>query len=120
MKKQLILLSLLALAIFSCDKEDEEPATACGVSDPIENLQWLKQMKEEAAALGESSQYSYIMQAVYEGETVFYNGFCCPHCNWILTLYDCSGNAIEKDYSISDVEKITVLWRPDNSVCEFN
>lgn len=119
MKRQLILLSLLAMTIFSCDKKEDEPAFACGVSDPVANLPWLKQMSEEAA-LDESTQYSYIAQATYDDETVFYNGYCCPNCNWLLTLYDCSGNTIEKDYSISELENNTVIWHPENSECEFN
>jgi hypothetical protein len=117
MKKPLYLVFICLLFAFSCT-EDEDPATACGVADPIENLAWLQEMTENLSE-GSLSEYSYIKQATYKGETVFFPGSCCPHCNTALILYDCSGNAIQEDYTIDDLEDEKLIWQPANSTCYF-
>lgn len=117
MKKSLYLLLFCLLFSFAC-QESDDPVIVCGVSDPIENIAWLKQLAEES---GKSSlaEYSYIMQAKYKGERVFYWGTCCPNCNWILVLRDCSGNEIEGDYTFDDLEDKQVIWQLENSQCSF-
>jgi hypothetical protein len=103
MQKPLLLILFCLLFSFACD-EKEDPVTACGVSDPLENLAWLKQMAENAA-IGGLSEFSYITQAKYKGKRVFYQGSCCPNCSWALILYD--------------LEDSEVIWQPDGSQCDF-
>jgi len=117
MRKSIYPILLCLLFTFSCD-EDEDPATACGVDQPIENLAWLQEMEENLSE-GSLSEYSYIKQATYKGGTVFFPGSCCPHCNWALILYDCSGNAIQEDYTMDDLEEQKLIWQPANSTCNF-
>jgi len=111
-----ILLSLLIC--FSCNETDD-PKMVCGSTDPLNDLSWLKAVKE-AYAYGELSEYNYIGQASYGGENVFYLASCCPACNWALVSYDCSGNLIEGDHSLEDLDNKKVIWNAENSKCMFN
>lgn len=119
MKKLMIPILLLSTVLcFSC-KDDEEPATACGVSDPVENLAWLNAIKVDSET-SSGSEYSYIAQATFEGETVFYRGSCDPLANWALILYDCGGNQIEEEYTFDDLENTLLVWQPEDSACNFD
>lgn len=117
MRKSIYLVLFCVLVGFSCDEKDD-PTTACGVSDPVENLAWLKQLAEEASS-GGLSEYAYITQAKYKGKRVFYLGSCCPNCNWALILYDCEGNALDDEISFDDLEESKLIWHPENYQCTF-
>lgn len=118
MRKSIYLVLFLALVGFSCEEKDD-PISACGVSDPIENLPWLA-AKKEAVATGPMSEYSYIVQATYDDQTVFYVGLCCPTCNTVIILYDCSGNALEGDVDLNAIKDGKVIWQPENVECLFD
>ena len=113
MKKSIFPILFCLLFSYSCTEEDD-PAT-----DPIENLAWLQEMAENLSARS-LSEYSYIKQATYKGQTVFFPFNCCPHCNTALILYDSSGNAIQEDYTMDDLEDQKLIWHPANSTCSFN
>ena len=115
MKKALYPILFCLVLSFSC-KDNEDPATACGVSDPVENIPWIKQWAEESAK-GGLAEFSYIAQAKYKGKRVLYWGSCCPMCLWALILRDCSGDRIEGDYTFDDLEDVKVIWEPENSQC---
>ncbi|WP_339703233.1 hypothetical protein [Algoriphagus aquimarinus] len=117
MKKSIYPILFFLLIGFACEEKDD-PATACGVSDPIENLPWLKQLAESAST-GGLSEYAYITQAKYKGKRVFYQGSCCPNCSWALILLDCEGNRINEEISFDDLEDSEVIWKPGNSECVF-
>jgi hypothetical protein len=51
---------------------------------------------------------------------VFYLASCCPNCNWALVSYACSGNKIEGDYSLEDLENKKVIWKAEDSECLFD
>ncbi|MEB2775026.1 hypothetical protein SYJ56_06895 [Algoriphagus sp. D3-2-R+10] len=117
MKKSLFPLLFCLLFSFAC-QESDDPATACGVSDPIENIAWLKQLAEESAT-GGLAEFSYIAQAKYKGKRVFYWGSCCPNCSWALVLRNCDGNRINDEISFDDLEDTKVIWQHENSQCNF-
>ncbi|SFB26325.1 hypothetical protein [Algoriphagus aquimarinus] len=117
MKNSIYLILFFLIIGFACE-EKEDPATACGVSDPIENLPWLKQWVSESTT-SDSEGYSYIKQAIFKNETVFFWGSCCPNCDWGLVLRDCSGIEIEGDYNFENLKDQKVIWRPENSQCVF-
>ncbi|WP_439489849.1 hypothetical protein [Algoriphagus sp.] len=117
MKKALYPILFCLVLSFAC-KDNEDPATACGVSDPVENIPWLKQLAEESAT-GGLAEFSYIAQAKYRGKRVFYWGSCCPNCSWALILLDCSGDRVAGEYTFDDLDDQKVIWRPENSQCSF-
>ena len=114
MNKYSFLILLSFLFCFSCDVFDG-PANSCSVSDPINDLPWLNTMKE-----GYISEYNYIGQATYEGETVFYFASCCPLCNWALKSYNCSGEKIEESHTLEDLKNKKVIWKAEDSKCTFD
>lgn len=116
MKKYLFLFVFSSL-LLSCDN-DEGP-TSCGVENPVEDLAWIKASIEDVNNTG-LSEYSYLSQAKYQGETLFFFGSCCPFCNWALIVTDCQGNALEGDIRLTDLSDVTVIWQPANSVCDFS
>lgn len=115
--KKFLLLIVCSAFLFSCN-EDENPAV-CGVENPVEDLAWIKASIEEFSSDG-LSNYSYLSQARYQGETVFFFGSCCPFCNWALIVKDCQGNVLEGDIKLTDLTDQKVIWQPDNSVCDFS
>jgi hypothetical protein len=115
--KSFLLLLLSAAFLIACNESDL-PAV-CGVENPIEDLAWLKQ-EIENASIPNSSEYSFLMQATYRGQTVFYFGFCNPLWNWATILRDCQGNQIPGEVSLTDLVNEKVIWKPANSVCTFS
>ena len=116
MKKYLFLLVCSAL-LFSCN--DEEGPAVCGVENPVEDLAWIKSAIQEMSGPG-FSEYSYLSQARYQGETVFFFGSCDPLANWALIVRDCQGNPVEGEISLTDLNGQKVIWKPSNSVCNFS
>ena len=118
MKKSILPFLLCIILGFAC-QDNNDPASACGVNDPVENIPWLKQLAENSE--NESSEgYSYIAQAKFNGKRVFYLGSCCPFCNWALRLFDCEGNLISDEVNFEDLEDTEIIWQPDNSQCSFD
>lgn len=115
MKKYLLYLVFSAF-FFSCN-ENEEPVS-CGVENPVEDIAWIKAAIEEYST-NQNAQFSYLKQARYDGETVFFFGSCCPNCLWALIVKDCQGNVIEGDIAFEDLTSQEVIWQPSNSECVF-
>ena len=118
MKRLLYLLALASILILSvmlsCDK-DESKSDPCDVSNPIEELAWLK------ATIDDLSEYSYIMIADYNGETVFYFGNCNPLANSVSSVYNCNGDFIGYTNDIrSEITNDRLLWKHEDSECNFN
>lgn len=82
--------------MMSCEKLDK----TCKYDNPLEDLQWLKDLKSSLTNCG--CEIS-IFQATYNKETVFYDAITDPRCNSIfnITLRNCSGDTIKTyDYSL--------------------
>ena len=111
--KSFLYLFILTGIIISCStKENDIPV--CEVDNPIEELEWLKEIKNSIdSCLCETSIY----QGLYKGQTVFYM-VCRPECCDMgdFTLWDCNGNIV-KEFRIIDydpeedkVENIKTLY----------
>ncbi len=123
MKYTEYILTLCFLFFLSCTKDDVQKA--CYNEDPVEELEWLSSQISELEA-GSLSEYQYIKQAEYKGELVFVFGNCCPFCGSVFSVYNCSGEKIghlgnrEEDIDFSKLENVTLIWKPNNSQCNFN
>ena len=93
-------LSILLIALFtgtiflSCNDDNEEKGTCtfCGVENPLEDLVWLKQIKEEMANdIAPAKISSCLYQNDKEGFLIN-NCVTCP--DYGENLYDCQGNCI--------------------------
>ena len=123
-------------AVASC--EDCDPgfgdSTACSVENPVEELPWLRNeiASREQRDPSEFTQYFYIAQTEYRGETVFVDGNCCPTCNTVVPVLNCEGELIgllgygeenEEDINYIDfsiLERATIIWKPKGGTCALN
>lgn len=65
-----------------------------------------------------SRKYFYLVQADYNGQTVFYVNNCCPMCMTIIIYYDCAGNVLES-VDASQVKNGRRIWMSDELECVF-
>ena len=122
----------LALPFFlllgSCEYSDifcVEPSSPCSVENPVEDLAWLRDeiQEREQQVQNEYTQYQYIAQAEYEGETVFVYGNCCPNCLTVTLVFNCAGEQIgllgyrEGDIDYSIREQAVVVWKSAGYSC---
>ena len=115
---QKVFFLILFCTLFLSCRENDGPTT-CAVAAPVNDLAWIQQgIKElENTSLIE---YSYLVQATYKGETVFFFGSCCPFCKFALVILDCQGKAISGSISTADLIDQKVIWKPANSVCNLD
>jgi hypothetical protein len=112
MKKSLLIFVFFIL-ILSCEKSDK----VCNCNNPIEDLQWLKELK--ASFTNCSCQIS-IIQATYNRQTVFYPIMNDPLCDGIqqIILFDCSGNTIKTYPAIDESFGNEVTNRKTIYICK--
>ena len=90
MTKTLLTSAFLLFIMTSCNYSDKDDYNnTCNVSNPIEDLSWLKDkiLELEQTSLYESGEI-YISQANYNGNTIFIMGNCCAVCNTIVPIYN--------------------------------
>ena len=121
--KKLVILFGMGLLLMSC-KEDESPIileNTCGVANPITDLPWLVEI------IDESSQYSYVVQAEKDGETLFLIANCFPGANSVIPVYNCDGDFLgplgyRETGSEFDFELLTngeIIWKSADNKCSF-
>ena len=100
MKKTFILFITIFFAA-SCGKDENTSKSTCDLTNPIEELSWLKEMKN---TMTNCSCEMSIVQATYNNQTVFYTMMIDPLCDGVQTiiLYDCEGK-IEKTIANSEI-----------------
>jgi len=97
MKKHMLFalgFALLLLAPHSCEPAMENlDAMVCNVEDPLEDLEWLSDMKRNIQ-LSMQAAGSQIIQYTYMGEPVFWVDLCymCP--DGLIQVYNCEGEVI--------------------------
>lgn len=109
---------VISTTLISCEKDDNKASinNTCKVSNPAEELEWLKDKIENV----EDDQYSYFVMANYKGETVFYYGNCDPLINYISVIMNCSGENIGYTYDLAEeLTDRTILWKNKDSKCHL-
>ena len=120
---RLFTLVALTLLTFSCTwhdiPEEERDLCACGVADPATELPWLRELirEQKESPRPDLSEYSYIIQAEINGQTVFILENCCPFCNSMRIKYDCNGKQLGYVGATETLSRVKVVWRPENSRC---
>lgn len=107
---------VISTTLISCEKDDNKASinNTCNVSNPAEELEWLK---AEINNL-EGDEFSYYVMANYKGETVFFYSNCNPVIDYISVVKNCSGENIGYTYDLADeITDRTILWTPENSKC---
>lgn len=108
---------ILSITLISCEKDDSKKSNnKCNVSNPAEDLAWLKEAIDEV----KQSEYSYYVMATYKGESVFYYGNCNPVVNYISIVHNCSGENLGYTNDLYDaLTDKAILWKHKNSKCNF-
>jgi hypothetical protein len=116
MKKFFVILTL-GILFMGCAKDaTEETTNACNSSNPIEEVGWLKAMKN---SLTNCSCEMSIIQGTYNNQTVFFIALTDELCDGIdmPTLFNCEGKVVrtfnETDYRefYDKVTRDKVLYR---------
>ncbi|SMG35742.1 hypothetical protein SAMN05661096_02372 [Marivirga sericea] len=117
LKTTSMLLALSSSIFISCkDDAIQYAENLCNVRNPETELIWLKNAIEEF----QDDQYSYFNSAQYEGNVVFFSGNCNPSINYVSFVQNCNGDTLGFTNEISsDLDKIKLLWKADNSLCDL-
>lgn len=123
MTKTFLTSAFLLFMMTSCNNTDNDDINnTCNVSNPIEDLTWLK---DKITELEQTSSYEsgeiYISQANYNGNTIFIMGNCCAACNTIVPIYNCEGESIgyigDNTFDTNLLNKDVIIWKPENFIC---
>jgi len=116
MKNYLFL--LIVLLTLSC-KEKVKPSSICDVGNPTQDLPWLKaEIQSREQDHGDVAKYFFIEQGEYNNQTVFLYDNCCPMCNTIITVYDCSGIKLFDLSPGIEIKNIKTIWKPEGNPCQ--
>lgn len=114
----------LLFAILSCSSDDSLPIiAACDVDNPIEDLAWLQsrvQVLRDNET--EESQFFFVSQATFQGETVFIFDNCCPFCNTVAPVFNCSGEQLgllNNEVPQDELTGLQIVYRPNDFACTF-
>jgi len=121
MKNYIYHFAFLGLLAFSCS-DDPDPIKACDV-DNVLDMPWLAERIEELESSEFSRTYSSISMGTYNSQTVFISGNCCPNCNSVITVSDCSGNNLgiigQDDISADEITDRKVIWKSSENSCNI-
>jgi hypothetical protein len=129
-----ILLFSIIFILLACDEDGSCSEDTCSVTDPIEELEWLR---SEIKNFNTTYPFIYVSMASYYGKTVFMVKNCDPSA---LTLppiiMNCNGEALgylsetEGSFNYNGVtihnvnpNKVRctkVIWTPDNFACQVD
>lgn len=98
MMKKYIFITLsfafLMVAPYSCEAPFENANyQVCNVENPLEELQWLKDIKQ-TIQLSMGPAGTQIIQYFYNGEPVFWVDMCYMCADGLIRVYNCDGEVI--------------------------
>lgn len=117
----LIPVILFVIIIVSCKGEIENNNT-CNVSDPIEDLPWLRERIGLIISGNQQlARYQYISMAEYRGETVFMFGNCDPLAISIFPIFNCKNERIGAlgEIPADSLFNREIIWKTEDSACNF-
>lgn len=98
----------------------DELSNTCDISDPINDLPWLKEQINYLKAHENKHAVStvYYSIAKYQGETVFFNWNCSPNVNFASYVVNCNGEIISSTIDIYDeLTDIARIWEYERFKC---
>ena len=119
-----LFLLVTLLLYFSCDTDDVAVVPACGVTNPIEDLSWLRnEVARREANITEFSKFCFIVQAVANAETIFLYEDCDPLADKFIPVFDCDGTAVgrvgDENYPLEAITMREIIYRPSDFSCSF-
>lgn len=124
MKSTLLPIIIFFFLCLSCDNSDNINGNLCSVENAIEDLDWLKsKIAEYKENSSDTQKYFYVTRAAYENMTVIIFPNCCPLCNTVTLVYNCSGELLgivgsrEEDIDEGILDRDIIIWKPDDFAC---
>lgn len=121
MKNYIYLIFFLVCFSFSCS-DDTDPIRACNVENVLD-LSWLQELIAQTEKFEIGRDYTFISMGIYDSQTVFLLNNCCPLCNSIVPVYDCSGNTLgtigSEGISADEITDLKVIWKSSNNSCNI-
>ena len=114
----LLVITIIGVTVLiSCKKDNNDPAkNTCNVSNPAEELGWLK---KEIDSL-KNDEYSFYVMANYKGETVFINENCNPLIDYMSLVKNCKGDILGYTHVLNDdLSDKTIIWKHEKYKCTF-
>lgn len=118
-----MLTAILVMFVFSCSQKDNTTnVNTCNVSNPAEDLPWLKNRIGSIITSDPSrAKYQYVQQAEYRKNTVFIFGSCDPASFSTLPVYSCENKMLGNVGAIpaDSLLNRTTIWKSQDSVCNL-
>jgi hypothetical protein len=92
-KQVSLFLAVIMLSMLSCKTSDNNHNLICGTANPLEDLPWLKQIKE-VMAMNTRMAGSQIIRYSYKGEDVFWIDMCYNCADDLVSVRNCQGDVI--------------------------
>ncbi len=86
-----ILLTVIFILFVSCEIINEGRNTTCDSDNPLEEIQWLKNIK---AQLDSSDDQSQIIKFTYQNKNLFWINPCYQCVDGLVSVYNCQGDVI--------------------------
>ena len=112
--RKLLGLIVIVLILSACENKDTIPI--CGNLNEEES-NWIQNQIENIKQNGD--RYSYVVQAKYNGELVYSFQGCDPAALYAIIYFRCNGEQIS-NAELDEFTNQQIIWRPDNSVCNFD
>lgn len=112
---------ILLLAVSGTGCEHEETISACGVKDPIENLEWLRDLKNNSEGNAEISSAEIVLYKWNDKDYIYFQKTINLAQDFPNSIFDCSGNLQFQcggnqpvdncSVFFAEAEKIATLWQ---------
>lgn len=121
----IVFFSIMSLISCSSDVNAITLAIAgCDVENPLEELDWLRaEIKRREQNRTEEMKYCYIVQAIYNEQTIFIYEDCNPLVDKAPFILDCAGLNIgsvgEIDFKNDQLTDRNIIYKPYDFTCNF-
>lgn len=128
MVNRFLLLGLIFIFI-GCNNDDsgfvQLPLEACGVENPLEDLEWLRtEVERRKNDSSEDARYCYISLFEQNSITYFLYEDCNPLVDKIILVYNCEGENVgfvgDDTFDFQIFAERTVIFYPKNTLCDFD
>lgn len=120
--RKILFFTLFALVISACS--DIPEPDMCLDPESAGTSNWLQTIIDEIENDTSShASYQHIMTGTYEGQRIFIVKNCCPFCQYVAPVYDCSGEYLgflsyqDNGINPGDIKDEQLFWKRSDSAC---
>lgn len=125
--RSLTILFLILCLLTACTGDDDGftlSIVGCEVNNPLEELDWLKtEIAKREQNQSDEMKYCYIVQAIYQEQTIFIFDDCNPLVDKAPGILDCAGSVIgsvgEIDFKNDELTNRNIIYKPSDFACNF-